>query len=162
MKAPWPARRGGILAVIAAAVLVLVALTLTPGVRGRRTITAVPPASTPLIENGVVVYYFHTTLRCPSCRKIEAYAKLAVETAFEGDMAAGRLQFRPVNIETDGNQHFTDDYQLYTKSLILSLRSSGREVRWKNLNRVWELLGDEPSFVAYVQDETRAFLDVAP
>jgi hypothetical protein len=67
-----------------------------------------------------------------------------------------------VNIEDKGNEHFIDDYGLYTKSLVLSEVRAGREVRWKNLKRVWELLGDEPAFVAYVQKETHAFLDETP
>jgi len=117
---------------------------------------------TPAVQDGVVAYYFHTTKRCPSCRKIEAYSQLAVETGFPGDLASGRLQWRIVNIEEKGNEHFIKDYQLYTKSLILSEIRAGREVRWTNLARVWELLGDEPAFVAYVQKETHAFLDEMP
>lgn len=116
----------------------------------------------PAVQDGVVAYYFHTTLRCPSCRKIEAYSRLAVETGFPGDLASGRLQWRVVNIEDKGNEHFIGDYQLYTKSLILSEVRSGREVRWKNLTRVWELLGDEPAFVEYVQKETHTFMDEMP
>ena len=122
----------------------------------------VSTVNTPVPDNGVVAYYFHTSYRCSSCRKIEAYSKLAIETAFAGDLAAGRLQFRPINIEENGNGHFVEDYKLYTKSLVLSDRRSGREVRWKNLNRVWELLGNEPAFVDYVQRETHAYLDSLP
>ena len=121
------------------------------------TVTSLP-VDTAAAPDHVVAYYFHTTYRCVSCRKIEAYSKLAVETAFAGDLASGRLQWRTINIEDEGNEHFVEDYQLYTKSLILSDQRLGREVRWKNLTRVWELLGNEPAFVDYVQTETRAFL----
>ena len=113
-------------------------------------------------QDGVIAYYFHTTYRCVSCRKIEAYSKLAIETAFASDLASGRLQWRMVNIEDTGNEHFVQDYQLFTKSLVLSERRAGREVRWKNLPKVWELLNSEPAFVDYVQTETRAFLADAP
>jgi hypothetical protein len=113
-------------------------------------------------QDGVIAYYFHTTYRCVSCRKIEAYSKLAIETAFAADLASGRLQWRMINIEDTGNEHFVKDYQLFTKSLVLSERRAGREVRWKNLPKVWELLNSEPAFVDYVQTETRAFLADAP
>ena len=100
------------------------------------------------VPDKVIAYYFHTTLRCPSCRKIEAYSSTAIETGFADEIAEGRLEWRVINIEEKGNEHFVKDYQLYTKSLILSEERSGREVRWKNLAKVWELLGNEGDFVA--------------
>jgi hypothetical protein len=114
------------------------------------------------VPDKVIAYYFHTTLRCPSCRKIEAYSSTAIETGFADEIAEGRLEWRVINIEEKGNEHFVKDYQLYTKSLILSEERSGREVRWKNLAKVWELLGNEGDFVAYVQKETRAYLEELP
>jgi hypothetical protein len=120
------------------------------------------PAVDTLPRDGVIAYYFHTNYRCTSCRKIEAYSKVAIESGFDAELAGGRLQFRLVNVEDPGNDHFVQDYKLYTKALVLSERVNGREVRWTNLSRVWELLNDEPAFVDYVQKETRAFLAEAP
>lgn len=148
--------------VLAGAGAVLLVNARTPASPPAATSTATPAAVDPIPRDGVVAFYFHTTYRCTSCRKIEAYSKVAMETGFDAELASGRLQFRLVNIEDEGNDHFVEDYGLYTKSLILSERSAGREVRWKNLSRVWELLNDEPAFVDYVQKETRAFLAGAP
>ena len=127
-------------------------------------VTAVSPGTTnsASAKDGIVAYYFHTTYRCTSCRKIEAYSRLAIESGFAGDIASGRLQIRLVNIDDQDNKHYVQDYKLYTKSLVLSERADGREVRWKNLTRVWELLNDEPAFVDYVQRETRSFLAETP
>ncbi|HEX6790455.1 MAG TPA: nitrophenyl compound nitroreductase subunit ArsF family protein [Candidatus Krumholzibacteria bacterium] len=145
------------------AVLIGAAIFLHARSRGVQNAAPGPSvADTRLTNDGVVAYYFHTTYRCTSCRKIETYSRLAIETGFAGDIASGRLQIRLVNIEDEGNRHYVHDYQLYTKSLVLSERAAGREVRWKNLTRVWELLNDEPAFVDYVQRETRAFLAETP
>jgi hypothetical protein len=35
----------------------------------------------------------------------------------------------------------------------------GKPTRWKNLERIWELLDDEPAFLRYVETEIRAFFD---
>ena len=32
------------------------------------------------------------------------------------------------------------------------------EVSWKNLDQVWDLVGDKEKFISYVQGETRAYL----
>ena len=166
--APSPKRRSNrrilfaLAAVIALAGAGAALIMNTPARRAPAAVVSQLPVDTTVAPDGVVAYYFHTTYRCTSCRKIEAYSKLAVETAFASDLASGRLRWQPVNIEHEGNEHFVKDYQLYTKSLILSERRSGHEVRWMNLTRVWELLGDEPAFVEYVQAETRAFMKDVP
>ena len=65
-------------------------------------------------------------------------------------------------ISTPRDQHYLKDYGLYTKSLILSRVRDGREVQWKNLDKIWELVHDKDKYIEYVQDETRAFIDRNP
>jgi hypothetical protein len=103
------------------------------------------------------VTYFHRTIRCPSCEKIEALAQKAVEEGFAGELADGRMQWRIINIDEPRNKHFEDDYQLQMQSVIVSEVRGGKETRWKNLEKVWDLLDDEAGFLRYVQDEIRAY-----
>jgi len=106
----------------------------------------------------VTAYYFHTTQRCASCRKLEAWSHEAIDSAFAAPLKDGRLVWKVVNVESKGNEHFVEDYGLYTKSLVLVRESSGKPARWKNLEKIWPLLQDKKSFYKYVQDETRAML----
>ena len=103
------------------------------------------------------VYYFHRTIRCPSCEKIEALARKAVEAGFADELAAKRMNWRAVNIDEPQNKHFDEDYRLQMQSVVVSEVRDGKEVRWKNLGKVWDLLDDEAGFVQYVQDEIRAY-----
>lgn len=116
------------------------------------------PVDTTALTNGVMVYYFHTTKRCVSCRKIEAFAQEAVVTGFPEEIKGGKLAWRLVNVEDKGNEHYVADYQLYTKSVLLVELKDGKPGRWKNLPKIWEYLNDKTRFARYVQDETRAFL----
>jgi hypothetical protein len=103
----------------------------------------------------IIAYYFHGIRRCPSCMKIEAYSQEAVQTGFAEDLKSGKMEWHVINIEEPPNEHYEKDYQLYTKSLILSRVENGKETKWKNLDKVWELLGDKEAFIKYVQDEVR-------
>ena len=47
----------------------------------------------------VTAYYFHGTFRCPTCHKLEQYAKEAIEANFKGALTSGKLSFKVVNIE---------------------------------------------------------------
>ncbi len=119
--------------------------------------TGAAPDTTAL-PHRVVAYYFHTSYRCASCRKIEAYATEAVVAGFPGELKDGRLVWRIVNVEEKGNEHFVNDYQLFTKSVILIDERDGQQKSWKNLAKVWELLGDKERFLRYVRAEARAYL----
>ena len=104
----------------------------------------------------LVVFYFHGTSRCRTCRAIEKYTRAAVQSGFEEELAAGKMELRAVNIDLKENRHFIKDYQLFTRSVVISMRKENKEVGWKRLDRVWELVGDEAAFTSYIQDEIRA------
>lgn len=106
----------------------------------------------------VEAYYFHTSFRCPTCNTMERYAREAIDTNFKTALASGKLEFRSVNVEDPGNEHFVDDYQLYTKTLILSLVKDGKEVKSKNLDKIWEYVRDKQRFVDYVTKGVSDFL----
>lgn len=118
------------------------------------------PEGSPATEgkHTLVAYYFHGDARCPSCLKIEAYTAAAIKENFAGQMADGSLSWKVVNIDQPENRHYVGDYQLKTKSVVLSDRYGGQERTWKNLERVWELLSDEPAFKDYIASEVGAAL----
>ncbi len=119
-----------------------------------RTAPAEKPAT-------VFVTYFHTTARCVSCLKIEDLTNATMVERFAAPIAEKRVVWRSVNIDEPANAHYAKDYALHTKSVVVSEVKGGSEVRWKNLDRVWHLLGDPESFQAYVEREVRAYLERA-
>ena len=106
----------------------------------------------------VVAYYFHGAMRCPTCHKLEEYSKEVIEANFKDALASGKLEFKVVNVEDKGNEQYTADYQLYTKSLILSLVKDGKQVKWKNLDKIWEYVGNKQMFFDYVNAGVADFL----
>jgi hypothetical protein len=106
----------------------------------------------------VIAYYFHGSFRCPTCTNMEKFSREAVETKFKDALASGKLEFKAVNVEDKGNEHFMDEYKLYTKSLIISLAKDGKEVRYKNLDKIWELAQNKHKFIDYVKIEVAEFM----
>jgi len=106
----------------------------------------------------VVAYYFHGTFRCPTCHKLEQYSKEAIETNFKDTLTSGKLEFKVINVEDKGNEHYASDYRLYTKSLILSLVKDGKEIKWKNLDKIWEYVSNKQRFIDYVKSGVADFL----
>ena len=106
----------------------------------------------------VVAFYFHGNTRCPTCRAIEAYTEEALKSTFPDELRAGKLVWLVINIEEPGNEHYVDDYQLTTRSVVLVEMQDGNEKRWRRLDKVWQLVHDRETFVSYISDSTRVFL----
>ena len=106
----------------------------------------------------VVVYYFHGTFRCTTCRTIEKYSHDAIQQYFSKELGNGKLEFRPVNVDEPENHHFIKDYQLFSKSLVLSLVTDDKETKSKNLTDIWNLVSDKEKFFQYVKEEVEKFL----
>ena len=109
-------------------------------------------------DSHIIAYYLHGNRRCATCLKLEAYSAEALQTGFEKELADSSLIWKTVNYDENENEHFIADYQLYTKTLILSRVENGKETAWINLDKIWNLVGDKDDYIAYVQSETRKFM----
>ncbi|MCB9473408.1 MAG: hypothetical protein H6678_06320 [Candidatus Delongbacteria bacterium] len=109
----------------------------------------------------VQAVYYHGNFRCETCNSIEAQAGQTFEDVFAGELASGRLAWSSCNIDKAGNEHFEEDFQLTSASLVLS-DGKGAPCHWKVLEKTWELVGDSLAFREYVVAETRAFLKDTP
>ena len=118
---------------------------------------ALPDAGQAEPNQQIFVYYFHGNVRCATCKKLEQFAKESLDTYFADDLASGKIQWRPTNVDTTGNEHFIRDYALVTKSVIISKMVAGRQVAWKNLDQIWELVSEKEKYIAYIRDNITAF-----
>jgi thiol-disulfide isomerase/thioredoxin len=150
-------------AVLTTALLLFVAVSI--GVAVVREAATRP--SRPTAEAGVraaataelIVYYLHGKVRCVTCNDIELSAKEAVESGFSPEIRAGRLEWRVVDYDEPGNEHLATDYEIAAPCVVLSSLRDGRQVSWKSLPEVWELIGDKPAFRAFVQKNVREQLE---
>jgi hypothetical protein len=120
-----------------------------------QTTTAVVPQT---LDAEVVAYYFHGNFRCRTCRTIEAYSEEAIRSEFADELASGHVAWRVVNIDEPENKHFIKDFELVTRSLVITKYEDGEMTRWENLEQVWQLVRDKEQFLDYVRRSTRKFL----
>ena len=118
--------------------------------------TSVPAGAA--TQNQVIAYYFHGTARCATCMKFEAYTQEAIAAAFPNELKAKAVEWRMVNVDQPGNEHFVDDFKLVTKSVVLVRTKDGKQAAWTNLDRIWKLVGDKAAYQAYVQDELKTIM----
>lgn len=110
------------------------------------------------LEDGVVVYYFYGDKRCVTCMKLEGYASEALETYFSKQLASGDIIWKPLNTDLPENSHFVKDYELVTKSIVLSKVKDGKEAAWHNLDKIWDKVGDKEDYLAYIKENVTEIL----
>jgi hypothetical protein len=154
-----------------------VAFLVVKEIRGRRhtrapdslsTLNAEPvtgdmPSATPgqarAVRRKVTAYYFYGSVRCMTCRALEAYADEAIRAGFPDALKEGRLEWKPVNVDEPGNGHYVEDFSLTTRSVVLAEVVDGQRKRWRNLKQIWDLVSDKDAYLRYVREETIAFLE---
>ncbi|MDY6904425.1 MAG: nitrophenyl compound nitroreductase subunit ArsF family protein [Thermodesulfobacteriota bacterium] len=106
-----------------------------------------------------IAYYFYTSKRCSACVSIEQLAREAVTTHFKEELASGKLQWHGINVEQPENKHFIQDFQLYTKSVIIAEYRDGKPVRYENLKNVWRLYRDREKYFDYIAGGVKSFME---
>ncbi len=125
--------------------------------RRETTADAAPPR-----PDALVVYYFRANVRCPACRTLEACSREVVAERFSAAAADGRIQWRAIDYQTTGNEHFLTDFQLLTGGVVLVEFRDGRPQRWKALTETWNMTGDRKALARHLEGAIRAFREEGP
>lgn len=109
-------------------------------------------------EKKIIVYYFHGYMRCSTCYKMEQYTKEGIEKNFSKELAIGKVIFKAVNYEVKENEYYIEKYQLYTKAVIVSFMKGNKEIKYKNLDKIWDLVSNKDKFIDYITKEVNEYL----
>ncbi len=123
--------------------------------REKTETVSVSEAVSPMRKDVLTVYYFHGNMRCMTCNKFENLTREIVQSVFTEQLASGTIVLKFVNVEAPGNEHFIQDFQLTTKSVVLQ-----KNGQYKNLDQIWTLVrkGDN-DFKTYVKNEIKGMLE---
>jgi hypothetical protein len=83
-----------------------------------------PKAEQPKVE----VYYFHATMRCPTCLAVEEQTKKTLDDNFAEDLKSGVIKLTVLNLEEKENKTITEQFEIGWSSLILYVPESKKTV----------------------------------
>jgi hypothetical protein len=106
-----------------------------------------------------IVYYFHGTARCPTCMKLEAYTQESVAETFGDLLKSGRVEWRVINTDEPANTHFRKDFALERKSVVLVNVDGNKQLSFKNLDKIWDLVAKKDEFKKYIAAEVLAYTE---
>ena len=108
--------------------------------------------------NGVTLINFHGAKRCRTCIRIGDLAKQTLDDEFVAEEQSGKVRWEHINYDEPANAHYVKDYALVSSTVLVTLWKDGKEVKWNRLDGVWDHVGDEPTFRAYVAQGVRDLL----
>jgi hypothetical protein len=118
-------------------------------------------AADDVADAGLVVYYLHSSYRCPTCRTVEAQAKKIVETEFARQLERGEIAFKSVDYEKGAGAKLAREFKVNSAVVVLVAMKDGKidRSRSKRLDKVLPLAArDVAALDAYLRDEIKAIL----
>jgi hypothetical protein len=110
------------------------------------------------LKDGVIVYYFHSNMRCPTCRSIETQSHKTVESDFAAQLSSGEVVWKTVNYEQPSAADLAKKFEIQMPVVVVAKMKDGQIADWKRLDQVWALVGDKPAFAKYVHSEISEML----
>ncbi len=106
----------------------------------------------------VDVIYFHATIRCHSCLTIEEYINISMNNLFSKQLKEGIISNSSFDFLQPENEHYQNDYNFESQTLIISLKKECKELKWKKLDRIRDYFSDILKFQNYIKQEVNNFL----
>ncbi len=110
------------------------------------------------LADGLVVYYFHGDIRCPTCRAIESQTHETVQNDFADQLENSQIVWKILNYDKPEGADLAKQFDVHMANVVLVQMSGGEVKNWKRLDQVWALVGDKPAFTEFVRTEISQML----
>lgn len=104
------------------------------------------------------VMYFHATMRCQGCLAIEENIKNSVNSLYAKELKDSSITLKSLDFLQPENEHFQEDYKFESQTLIISKKVNGKELKWVNLDMIWDYSADYAKFKGYLEEEVKKIL----
>ena len=106
----------------------------------------------------IVVNYFYSNTRCPTCRAIESQTHDVIQTRFVSLLQDGTIAWQTMNYEEQQNAALMKKFEIVMPVVVLTRFDDGELVQWKRLDEVWGIVNDEPAFAEFIQQQISTML----
>ena len=85
-------------------------------------------------QNVLMVYSFHGTRQCSTCKHMKAYTKATLEKYFKKEMQSGDLIYRVVDVDDESNYDLAEKFEATGTALMADKIVAGKDhiLDWSN------------------------------
>lgn len=106
----------------------------------------------------VIVFYFHRTERCPTCKRLGGMTEEAVNQGFEKEIKNRTVEFWMVDFQDKRNAELAKSYGIQGPTLVLANVFDRQVKEWTPMSKMWQLVGKPDEMRAYVQDGVKHYM----
>lgn len=111
-----------------------------------------------VLADGLVVYYFHSNVRCATCRALESQTREAVNAGFASQLDSSEMVWKKLNYEEPAGADLAKQFEIQVPVVVLARMKDGQLGDWKRLDKVWALVDEKETFADYIDTEIRQML----
>lgn len=109
-------------------------------------------------DKQIKIMYFHATTRCEGCILLESYISESINLLFPNELKSGEFTFTSLDFLDEQNANFEKLYKIESQTLIISKIEDGKEVKWVELDKIWDYSNNFKKFKKYISVEMKKFL----
>lgn len=106
----------------------------------------------------VKLVYFHATMRCDGCIKVEAAINKAVNKVFAKQIKAGKIVFESIDFQDEKNAELAGKFKIDEQTLIAMKMKDGKIVKSTNMKDFWNKCDKDEDIESYVRTEVGKLL----
>jgi hypothetical protein len=110
------------------------------------------------VGDGLVVYYFHSDARCPSCQAVEAGTKETLDADFAPQLGRGEIVWKVLNYTKPSGAVLAMKFDVKDPVVVLARMKDDRVSDWRRLDKVLAMAADKPALTKYVRGEIEQML----
>jgi hypothetical protein len=99
-------------------ILISLVLISLAGISGNAQ-TNLKPSPTISNNNDIEVYYFHMTVRCATCKAVEAEARKNINILYPDQVKKGKITFTALNIEESSGKSVGNRLGVNSQTLLI-------------------------------------------
>ena len=139
--------------------LIALAASWTPGIFPGNPLGPIELSAATEQPDRVVVYQFHRRFRCEACYKLESAMDETFKTHFPDQFAEGKLVFNVIDLDSEGNKQYEKKYDFFYNTVIVVDVRASKEVRFKNIEKVWQLTEDKDQLIKFIKTEVDEYMN---
>jgi hypothetical protein len=129
--------------------VILLSFTACNGQDNSKTISTTNTATK------IEVIDFYGTHRCVTCEAIEANAKYTIETYFQDEVKAGKVEFKTVNVDEEVNYKMAERFEASGTALFINVIKDGKEKHIDLTNFAFAKGRDKEAFSAELKEKIK-------
>ena len=114
--------------------------------------TVTPPA------HQVVVFYFHRTERCPTCKRVGGMVEEAVAQMFPKELKSRSVEFWMVDFQDKRNAELAKSYHIQGPTLVLANVFDRQVKEWTPMPKIWQFVGKPDEMRSYIEEGVKHYL----